>query len=247
MRFRGVAQVVVFNWPKVVGGLSTIMVGGVAWRRLPLLARLVVLGSAVWTPLSVLASWWVYDLSPLRQWRFVTDALPRDPTRVLVVVAGFDEVSPTLRTVWPQAELDVVDVVVDPEASVRRARRWYPAAAPVVAPADLAGGATYDLVIFAQSAHEIRDREPREAMFAAARDAVGDGGRVVLVEHLRDPVNLVAFGPGALHFTTRRTWLATFAAAGLAVVHHRTVTPLVHVFTLTSQMLSDTPPQPAKT
>lgn len=155
-RVRGAAQVLIFNWPKVLGGVALAALGGKFWSRLPWAARCAVLGSTLWTPVSLLASWWVYDLSPLRHWRFVRDGIVRDPARVLLVVAEFDEVSPAVGALWPAAELTVVDVVVDPEPSVRRARRWYPTDAPVIAPAGLGrgerhGDAKYDVVLFAQS------------------------------------------------------------------------------------------------
>lgn len=233
-RFRGAIQVVQFNWPKVVGGTALGVVGLARWRRLPWWMRPVVLGAAVWTPLSVVASWWVYDLSPLRHWRFVTPLLPAVPRRALLVTAGFDEVSEPLRRALPGARVDVVDVVPDPDASVRRARRYYPSTAPVVAPDDLGRGRTesYDLVLFAQSAHELRDPVGRALALRRAADTLSDDGRVVVVEHRRDPVNLVAFGPGAWHFESERTWQRAFTDAGLDVERRRTVTPLVHVWVL---------------
>lgn len=232
LSIRGAAQVVQFNWPKVLAGFAASGVGLLLWRRLPWLARLVVLGAGFWTPVSLFASWWVYDVSPLRHWRFFADRLPRPPRRVLLVVAGFDEVSPVLGEVFAGAEIDVVDVVDQPGASVRRARRLYPADAPIVAPAELGAGQTYDLIVFAQSAHEIRDSLQRHAMFAAARAAVGETGSVVVVEHVRDLANVIAFGPGSAHFQTAAVWRASFVAGGLRTVDHSTVTGLVHCWVL---------------
>lgn len=226
---------VAFNWPKVLGGTALALVGLREWRRLPLPARLVVLGASVWTPLSVLASWWVYDLSPLRHWRFLEGMLPSPPHRVLLVVAGFDEVSTALRRALPGSVVDVVDVVRSPDASVRRARRLYPTPAPVVAPDDLGrevrAGARpgYDLVLFAQSAHELRDPQQRVTALRRARQALGPGGSVVVVEHHRDLANVVAFGPGAWHFETTGTWRRAEAGAGLRRRSAARVTPLVRV------------------
>lgn len=235
MSLRGVRQVAEFNWPKLVGGTVAAGAGLALWRRLPWWGRAATLAATYAVPASLVAAWWTYDVSPLKHWRFFVPHLSGETRRILLVVAGFDEVSATLAEVFPAATIDVVDVVSEPEATVRRARKLYPAEAPVVDPRSLGAGESagrYDLVLFAQSAHEIRDPLVRATMFAAARVAVRDGGAVVVVEHLLDPANAVAFGPGALHFHTRRAWLASFAAGGLRVRQHLTVLPLVHCWVL---------------
>ncbi|MGO1974146.1 MAG: hypothetical protein ACTH2Q_14420 [Propionibacteriaceae bacterium] len=233
MNLRGVRQVAEFNWPKLLGGTVVAGVGLALWRRLPWWGRVGTLTAAYAVPASLLASWWTYDLSPLPRWRFFTAHLSGETRRILLVIAGFDEVSATLAEVFGDSRIDVVDVVAEPEATVRRARKLYPAEAPVIDPRALGeASGDYDLVLFAQSAHEIRDPLTRATMFAAARSAVRDGGAVVVVEHLLDLPNAVAFGPGALHFHTERAWLASFAAGGLRVRQHSTVMPLVHCWVL---------------
>lgn len=235
MNLRGVRQVAEFNWPKLLGGTAVAGAGLAMWRRLPWWGRVGTLAAAYAVPASLLASWWTYDLSPLRRWRFFIPHLSGETGRILLVIAGFDEVSATLAEVFGDSRIDVVDVVAEPEATVRRARKLYPAEAPVIDPRALGVGEAsgdYDLVLFAQSAHEIRDPLTRATMFAAARTALRGGGAVVVVEHLLDLPNAVAFGPGALHFHTERAWLASFAAGGLRVRQHSTVMPLVHCWVL---------------
>ena len=55
---------------------------------------------------------------------------------------------------------------------------------------------------------------------------------MVLVEHLRDWVNAVAFGPGFWHFHSETTWRHDLREAGLRVEAERKVTPFVRCFTL---------------
>lgn len=231
LRIRGAAQVVIFNWPKLAGGLAFAVAGHLLRRRMPWPVRLIALGAAAWTPLSVLASWWVYDLSPLRRWRFFPAP---QPGRVLVAVAGFDEASPAIRARWPAAELRVVDIVTEPEVSVRRARAWaaggHAAAGvpPVIDPARFEVGDGWDVIVLAQSLHEIRDPTDRAVLLQRVRAALAEEGDIVVVDHLRDAAGIVAFGPGAWHFGTGRGYGEAFAEAGLTVRARGRVGVLVH-------------------
>ena len=55
---------------------------------------------------------------------------------------------------------------------------------------------------------------------------------MILIEHLRDLDNTLAFHVGVLHFLSRRTWLETFKSAGLAVLDEGRIAPLLHRFVL---------------
>jgi hypothetical protein len=81
----------------------------------------------------------------------------------------------------------------------------------------------------------LRAETERTAWFAEAKRCLRKGGRVVLVEHLRDAANFVAFGPGFLHFHSRASWKRCWELAGLRSVNQFSVTPFVQVFVLTAQ------------
>jgi hypothetical protein len=55
---------------------------------------------------------------------------------------------------------------------------------------------------------------------------------VILVEHLRDPANFIAFGPGFLHFHSRRGWQRGWESAGFGLADEFRITPWVRVFVL---------------
>ena len=58
------------------------------------------------------------------------------------------------------------------------------------------------------------------------------GGRIVMAEHLRDPANFVAFGPGFLHFHSAANWRKCWENAGLRGSDEFAVTPWVRFFVI---------------
>jgi SAM-dependent methyltransferase len=242
--FEGVAGIVRYNWPfYIVGGGVTVAAAIVVARiDLPGLlgpALLAGLGLALfWIVGSLAASYYVYDRSSLYRWDWIAAHFPAAPARWANIHAGLDETTPALRAIFPDGAFDVIDIY-DPEemteASIRRARRLaHPAYAAVPARPEALpladGGCDAIFLIFA--AHEIRRRAPRAAFFAELRRSLAPGGRVLLVEHLRNGPNFAAFGPGAFHFLPRTEWTQVAAGAGFVTEKEFRITPLVRVFVL---------------
>jgi SAM-dependent methyltransferase len=91
---------------------------------------------------------------------------------------------------------------------------------------------TIDAAMLLLSAHELRSDEARAALFTELRRVLGPGGRVVVAEHLRDWANFLAYGPGFLHFHSRRTWVRCFARHRFDVHREFSITPFVRIFVL---------------
>ena len=121
------------------------------------------------------------------------------------------------------------------ETSIRRARQLYPPTPDTIrAPFDRwpVEDGWADVVFGLLAIHELRSEAERGAWFAEARRSLLDHGRVVLVEHVRDLANFIAFGPGFLHFHSPASWRRAWESAGLQCREEFRVTPWVRVFVL---------------
>jgi SAM-dependent methyltransferase len=243
-RFAGVVKIVRFNVRYYV--VSAVVLAGVcllaARRDLPPWARLAMLcGAAVvafWTVSSLLVSWYVYDHAGVTRWQWLPGRMAAPPLQWANIHAGLDESTSALRELFPRTEGSAVDIY-DPEEmtepSIARARRIHPSAEPFQQgsldslPLRENG---LDAVFLLFAAHEVRSPEHRTHLFCEAARVLRKDGCIVLVEHLRDWKNFLAFGPGFFHFHSRRDWLRTIRAAGLVVEQASGVTPFVECFVL---------------
>jgi len=237
----GVRQIVRFNWPFYVSGMGVVAAAAALARRLPpdmTTRTLVGAGAAVaafWIVASLTASWLVYDWSPLTRWDWIHDALGFRPRTWINVHAGFDPSTPSLRSLFPSSAgrvFDIFDPAEMTEPSIARAR---PASLTVAAErVDYrrlpASPGSIDAVFLLLAAHELRTDAARSALFRELARILSPGGRLLVAEHLRDAANFAAYGPGFLHFHSRRTWLRAFADASLRVEREFSMTPFVRIF-----------------
>jgi SAM-dependent methyltransferase len=189
-----------------------------------------------WTVASLAASWFVYDHSPLMTGGWIPRAIGAPPSTWVNIHSGLDETTGLLRTLvgGEGQTFDIFDPIVMTEPSIARARlsvssrhskgvdfRRLP----------LASQST-DAAFLHLSAHELRTAEARTVLLSEVHRVLKPGGRAIVVEHLRDWPNLFAFGPGFLHFHSRRTWLQSFDASGLTIHDEFPMTPFVRIFVL---------------
>ncbi len=84
------------------------------------------------------------------------------------------------------------------------------------------------------SVHELRTTEKRVAMFEKVKPSLAPDGRLVIVEHMRDVPNVLAFGWGALHFFPRSVWVSDLERAGFRVESEQHISPFIRVLTTVS-------------
>jgi SAM-dependent methyltransferase len=240
MRFK---QIVRFNWPYYAVAAIVVAAAIVAAPHLPYRwMRYTIDGAAaivaLWLIASLVVSWIVYDRSRLMDWDWVLQALGFTPSAWINLHAGHDPASSALQRIFPGAHgrvFDIYDAKEMTEPSIAIARKLADHAVPVEA-VDYrhlpVSKGTIDAAMLLLSAHELRSDAARSALFTELRRVLGPGGRVVVAEHLRDWANFLAFGPGFLHFHSRRTWLRCFSRHRFDVHREFSITPFVRIFVL---------------
>jgi SAM-dependent methyltransferase len=241
-RFQGLRNVVRFNWPYYAGTLAALIVfGSLALFSAGIERRIAVLFVviSVLAPLiSIIVTAYVYDLSGFYELEWLNHLSVPDGAKILNINAGFNETSELITNRFPSTELIACDFY-DPnrhtEASIARARRAYP---PFKGTMSINTGrlpfdtGSMDVALAILSVHEIRDRVEREAFLSELFRTLNSNGELVVVEHLRDTANTIAYTFGAWHFHSRSEWLSNFQHAGFKLTEERKLTPFVSAFFL---------------
>jgi SAM-dependent methyltransferase len=243
-KYRGMLRILVYNWSFYAVTLFVSVLAATLIRlfAIPTLVEaLIGLGIACatfWSIASLAAAHYIYDGSKLCAWAWLSEKLPASPQRWANLHAGLDNASAVLHTIFSNAQatvLDIYDARAMPDVSIARARRFTPTAWPArsadfrALPLD---DRACDALFLIFAAHEIRRPAARRRFFAELYRALKPGGVLMLVEHLRDGWNFLAFGPGCLHFLPRREWMRLAQGAGFRVREEFSITPFVSVFIL---------------
>ena len=229
----GVGRVVLLNWPKYVAAVSALALGvtavsysrGMARLEFALLCALIAYGTAA----SLLATWWVYDHEAQRLYQRIADH--RHGTAPWVLVhAGFDESHGRLHALLgPPAHHFDIGPSSDRSRSLRRAHALSGRDGVPVVGALPVGDASIGLVVVLFGIHELHSDSDAVALLRElTRITVGDGS-VVIVEHLIDVANIVAYGPAAWHFSTGGRWRNAVTSAGMRLKSATRVGGLVTV------------------
>jgi SAM-dependent methyltransferase len=239
--FQGVRQIVRYNWGSYAAGAAAIAAAALvsfiwpAWRTVMLMATLPALW---WLGASLLVSYYAYDLSPFYKLAWLQKVLSQTPLRWVNIHAGLDETSLPLTAKFPLAQrriLDIYDAREMTEPSIAEARRTRIAPLPAIATdwrALSAPDEWADAVFLIFAAHELRNGASRSQFFQEISRVLRRGGELILVEHLRNWSNFLAFGPGFFHFLPERAWRQAAAASRLEIIRRSSLTPFIHVFVL---------------
>ena len=242
--FQGVSNIVRFNWHfylmAVLAWIAISLIKDYFSETIQLLLNVGIFVSILVIVISLLVSYFVYDLSGLYQFRFL-DQIPKTTDQnILNISAGFDETSSIIKAKFPAATLsicDFYDPVKHTEPSIKRARAMYPPSVDTIKVETNRlpfedNQFDQSLVIF--SAHEIRDSNERIMFFQELKRVTKQGGQIYVVEHLRDLHNFLAYNFGFFHFHSKKRWMDNFSKAGLEISEELKITPFISTFKLRS-------------
>ena len=237
---QGVWNVIRFNWHFYVLSVCMIVtpLAFIPWLNPPLLwlAGLAALFASVMTLASLLASFYVYDLSGFYDLKWVDDGGKTDD--ILNVIAGFDETSGIVSAKYDHSTHHVMDFyhsLEKKEISIQRAQKAYPLH-PNTQEIDLKSiplpESSIDKAFAIFAAHEIRNDRDRLQFFKELNRVTKSHGKVYVAEHMRDVPNFIAYNIGYLHFLPRATWLKTFQQSGWHIQQTIKHTAFVSIFVL---------------
>lgn len=240
--FQGVGNIIRFNWHYYLLSVLTISVIAILKFVIPeqwsVLATAIILLIVIANLVSLLVSFFVYDLSSLYKLRWLKHVEIRACSNIVNITAGFDETSCLLKHKFPSADLTVLDFYdaeKHTQISIERARKAYATFPNTIqtSTSDLPlenGFADQIFVILA--AHEIRNEAERTLFFRELNRVSNIEGNIIVTEHLRDLPNFLAYNFGFFHFHSKHTWKNSFRKAGLSVKREVKITPFITTFIL---------------
>ena len=177
------------------------------------------------------------DFSGYYNFHWLTPHIANDAVGQIVNInAGFDETSFIIKHRFPDADLQVFDFYNagrHTEPAIKRARKVslvYPNTKQIASGVIPAADKTIDVIFLLSAVHEIRSNDEKVQFLKECYRICKPNGKVVMVEHLRDFPNFLAFSIGFTHFFSRVTWKKAFEQAGFSSFRETKFTPFMSIF-----------------
>jgi len=225
--FQGVRNIIRFNWHFYVGALAAVLFFllfvFIFFKAYLLYTYLFISLTLLSVLITLLVSWYVYDFSGLYRLQWLQENNFNTNKTIVNINAGFDETSELFKEKLAPYKMYIFDFYnaeKHTEVSIKRARKAYPPypnTKSVETQHLPLPNTSVDYIFNILSAHEIRDTEERIAFFKELARILAPQGKIVVVEHLRDTANFLAYNIGFFHFHAKSTWLHTFLSANLSL------------------------------
>jgi len=234
-KFQGVLNILSFNRHFYVIVIITSQIL-FAWSYSLLLIIIALFFYGFVIPLIVSA--YVYDFSKYYELKWLDTIIKPNsvPKKMININAGFDETSFIIKNKFPNADLKVFDFYnadEHTELAIVRARKVtqeYPNTEQIKSNSIPLEDNSIDVVFLLSAVHEIRKEEEKIQFLKECYRVCKPEGKVIMVEHLRDTPNFLAFSIGFTHFFSQKVWKRVFKKAGFNTILETKFTPFMSVF-----------------
>lgn len=190
----------------------------------------------------MIVSAYVYDFSGFYKFNWLSKQVNDDTSikQIVNINAGFDETSFIIENKFPHADIKVFDFYnakQHTEPAIKRARKVslvYPDTQQIASNSIPLKDNSADIIFLLSAVHEIRSHEEKVQFLKECHRICKREGKVIMVEHLRDFPNFLAFSVGFTHFFPRSTWKNAFESAGFSSFRETKFTPFMSIFKCTS-------------
>jgi SAM-dependent methyltransferase len=240
-KFQGVLNILSFNRHFYIIGLGVL----VALLFIHFLAEwpafvfwLIVAAFMYGLLMPLIVSAYVYDFSGYYKFKWLKKHVA-DHQKIKLIIninAGFDETSFIIKNKFPESELRVFDFYnakQHTEPAIVRARKvsmTYPDTQQIASNRIPLTENTVDIIFLLSAVHEIRSHDEKIQFLKECHRLSKPGGKVIMVEHLRDFPNFLAFSIGFTHFFSRSVWKNAFERAGFSSFQETKFTPFMSIF-----------------
>lgn len=240
-RFQGVLNILSFNRHFYViglGGVALVIISHVLIGWSEPVYWVIVTAFLYGLIMPLIISAYVYDFSGYYDFRWLQSCSIHDSNenQILNINAGFDETSFIIKNNFPQSDLKVFDFYnakQHTEPAIIRARKVslvYPNTQQISSNLIPLKDKSVDIIFLLSAAHEIRLHEEKVQFLKECHRICKPNGKVIMVEHLRDFPNFLAFSIGFTHFFSRSAWKNAFEQAGFVSFHETKFTPFMSIF-----------------
>jgi ubiquinone/menaquinone biosynthesis C-methylase UbiE len=239
--FQGVLNILSFNRHFYVFGLivlAIIIISFLYFSWSTLLLWIIILSFLYGLIMPLIVSAYVYDFSGyynfewLKKYNF-TDVQGK---QILNINAGFDETSFIIKKHFPKSDLQVYDFYNSKqhtEPAIVRARKVslvYPNTQQIASNVIPLKDNSVDLIFLLSAAHEIRSQDEKIQFLRECHRVCKPTAQIIMIEHLRDFPNFLAFTIGFTHFFSKSTWEKAFKEAGFTTFEEQKFTPYMSIF-----------------
>ncbi|MGR7813451.1 class I SAM-dependent methyltransferase [Lacinutrix undariae] len=240
-KFQGALNILSFNRHFYVYGgilLAIIIISYILLKWHSTLFYFIVAAFTYGLIMPLIVSAYVYDFSKYYNFEWLEKLHLKDSktTKIVNINAGFDETSFLLKKHFPRSTLNVFDFYnkkEHTEPAIVRARKvslTYPNTKKIKIKKVPMEDKSVDVVFLLSAAHEIRSQEEKIIFLKECYRICKPNGSVIMIEHLRDLPNFLAFSIGFTHFFSKNTWSDAYKKAGFSTINDIKFTPFMSIF-----------------